>query len=492
VYRAQRGLVQGMYAGLDAEQVSHLGESLAKARTDLADAGGRLDAARGRAGATAQAAIAPSVSQLRAQQDALTAQMQSMLTRLGPNHPNVVGLRDQLAELQRNVTAETSRVVAALDAEVRADRERVITLGESAAAAQQQLDRNAQSQIPLNAMQRDAEAARTQLQDVLDRIQQTAQQAAIETPDAHEVSLALPPMTPSWPRTGQLLGAAGAFGVLFGLLLVYLEELTDTTLGSSEDVRAAFGLPCFALIPELDKHQIGRLSVADYAIHKTWTPFAEQFRALRAGLWLGADQPHIIAVTAARASEGKTTVTLALGRSAALSGERVVVVDCDTRQPTFARRLRVDAKAGILDCLQERATLEQVLCKDWLTNMAFIQAGTADHDATRSFMSGGMVKLLQELRRDYDLVLLDAPPVQAMTDTRVVAQLADATLLCVRWRHTARAAVQNALDLLQEVHASVAGIALTRVDARVHLRSGSADADVYHARRAAAKQDSLA
>jgi Mrp family chromosome partitioning ATPase len=93
-----------------------------------------------------------------------------------------------------------------------------------------------------------------------------------------------------------------------------------------------------------------------------------------------------------------------------------------------------------------------------------------------------MALLLQRLRAQFDLVLLDAPPAQAMTDTRVIAGIADATLLCVRWRSTRLDVAANALALLVEAGANVVGAALTRVDANVHLRSGAADAEVYHPR----------
>ena len=95
-------------------------------------------------------------------------------------------------------------------------------------------------------------------------------------------------------------------------------------------------------------------------------------------------------------------------------------------------------------------------------------------------MSATMARLLQTLRQDYDLVLLDTPPAEAITDARIVAGLADATLFCVRWRATSRQAALHALELLEEAHANVVGAALTQVDVNVHVRSGYADAEVYH------------
>ena len=479
-WRASHGLVEGMHGAMDNEQISHLTEELARARSDLAEASGRLDAARGRTGAAAQAAVAPSVVQLRAQQGQLSGQLQSLLSRLGPNHPDVISTRSQLAEAQTALAAEIAHVVSATEADERADRERIASLEHDLADTRSQVGRDATAQIPLNAMQRDAEASRSLLQAVLERLQQIAQQEAIESPDAHEVSLALPPSTPSAPRTPFLMAGVIAFSVPFSLLLVYLFELADGTFRSGEDVRAILGLPCLALIPLLGRRPFH--SVADYAVRQPHAPFAEQLRALRTGLWLCPDRPRTVAITAARPAEGKTTIAVALGRLAAMNGEHVVVLDCDFRKPTLDRLMGVDATPGLVDCLHGGGSLADVIRRDPLTNMDFITAGAAKADALGLLMSAQMANLLQTLRRDYDLVLLDTPPAQAVTDARIIAAAADATLLCIHWRSTPRGTVLHALDLLEEAHANVVGAALTHVKVRVHVRSGYADAEVYHPR----------
>ncbi len=437
-YRAHQGLAQGMHAGMDAEEISNLAEDLVHARTALGNAQAKLDAARGGAGAAAQAAIAPSVAQLRTLEDQVSAQIQSQQGRLGPNHPEALGLKHQYADAQRAVAAEIARVVGATEAELRAARERVATLEQDLRNGEQAADRSASAQVALNAMQRDVDASRQQLQAVLDSIQQTGQQAALESSEAHEISLALPPSTPSFPRTVPLMATATAFGLLAGALLVYLLELADTTLRSGEAVRAAFGLPCFALLPEMSRRQVGHLSMDEYVARKPLSPFAEQVRALRAGLWMGADRPRVVAVTAARAGEGKTTVALALARSAALSGEHVLVMECDLRRPTFASRMKATAPAGLADCLRGKLTAEEAISTDAATGMDVMQAGRVGTDLPDLFLSGTMARMLADLRQKYDLVLLDSPPVQAIAEARILAGIADATLLCVRWSATPR------------------------------------------------------
>ncbi len=520
-YRADHGLSHGMHASTDSEAITHLTEDLEKARSDLAAANGRLDAARGNAGAAAQAAIAPSVMPLRARLDQVGAQIQAQQGRLGSAHPESQSLNRAYAETARTLQSEVGRVVAATEADQRAAAARVAALEQDLRDAQKAEDTAARAQIPLDAMSRDLDAARSQLQAVLDRMQQTAQQAAVESSEAHEISQAIPPEQPSSPRTVQAMAAACAGGVFLGLMLVYLLHLADNTLHSGDAVRSVTGTPCFALIPQVGKRALGYLSIQDYVVRRPLTAFAEQVRALRAGLWFGGGpggqgqrgqgrggqgrdgqgqgdqarggqgqggqgQPRIVAITAARPAEGKSLLTLALGRSAQLGGDRVLAIECDLRQPSFLRRFGVESgrtrATGLAEILKGDAAWRDCVKDDPLTGLAFIPAGRAGGDVLRLFLSDALNTLLRDASQDYDLILLDAPPVQAMTEARVIAAAADATLLCVRWRSTPRATLLNALEMLQDAHAKVIGTVLTRVDPRAHLRSGHADAEVYHRR----------
>ena len=135
-----------------------------------------------------------------------------------------------------------------------------------------------------------------------------------------------------------------------------------------------------------------------------------------------------------------------------------------------------------MDCLRGAAALAEVIRKDKATGVDSIAPGTREANALGLLMSAAMADLLQMLRQDYDLVLLDTPPAEAITDARIVAGLADATLFCVRWRGTSHHVARHALSLLEEAHANVVGAVLTQVDMGVHVRSGYADAQVYHPR----------
>jgi capsular exopolysaccharide synthesis family protein len=481
--RASSGIRQGANArGISAEQLSKLNTDLIEARNAHAAAQAKLAAIRAGQGTDTTALGASNLVQQRAALDTARAQLQRLQSTLGSNHPDVAQARATVNDLQRAVGGETGRVVQALESDARAAAARVRSMEEQLRLQEARVNQTQTAEIQLNALEREAEASRGLQKAVLERAQITASQTAIEKPDARVLSVATLPAVPSFPKVTLFVAAAVVLGLLFGLLVIWFLEQADSTIRSGDEVRSALALPNLALVPMLRRGLLGRHRVEDYVVRKPLSPFAESMRTLRAALWLGAEPPRVVVITAARPGEGKTTTSVALARSAAMNGERVLLVDCDVRQPSIGRIFRAEGAPGVTDLLLGQAVLERIIRRDHLSSLDYIPAGAAEIHSLGLFMSEAMAGLLDRVRRDYDLIVLDAPPALAMADARVVARLADATLLCVKWRDTPRSVVRNSLGLLEDAHARVVGACLTQVDAKIHGRSGYADAEVYHPR----------
>ncbi len=481
--RASTGIRPGAGTrAISTEQLSKLNADLIEARNAQATAAAKLAAARGGQGTDLTALGASNLVQQRAALDTARAQLQRLQTTLGSNHPDVAQARAQVNDLQRAVGGETGRVIQALESDARAAAARVRSMEEQLRLQEARVNQGQTSEIQLNALEREADALRGLQRAVLERAQITASQTAIEKPDARVLSVATLPGSPSFPKVTLFVAAALVLGLLFGLLVIWFLEQADSTIRSGDEVRSALGLPNLALVPMLRRGLLGRHRVEDYVVRKPLSPFAESMRTLRAALWLGAEPPRVVVVTAARPGEGKTTTSVALARSAAMNGERVLLIDCDVRQPSIGRIFRAEGAPGVTDLLLGQAVLERIIRRDHLSSLDYIPAGAAEIHSLGLFMSEAMAGLLDRVRRDYDLIMLDAPPALAMADARVVARLADATLLCVKWRDTPRSVVRNSLGLLEDAHARIVGACLAQVDVKVHGRSGYADAEVYHPR----------
>ncbi len=472
--RAAAGVVTGTQGTLTSETASRLAASLVDAKASLAAAQSRLASAAAGDAAAANAAIAPNLLPLRKEQADLSAQVQSLAGQYGGAYPDLLSARAQLAAITAEIDAETARELDAAKAEVAADQAQINTLSAALNTARSQSQTEDEETAPMRALEQRADANRAMLQAMTLQAGQLAQQSALTKPDARIISAAFPPATPSSPHRALVLAAASALGLCLGLLLAGLAEALDTSFRSGQHVRAETGLTCLALVPETKLP-------TNAPVDAPFSLFAEQMRALRAGLVL-TGPAKVIAITAARPGEGKTTLTIALGRALAAAGMRVVAIDGDIRQPSFDPVFSSGGAVGLTDHLAGLAPLEDILQRDALTTLQVIDGGTQGRDALSLFLSPALPALLDKLRERYEVVLLDVPPVFALAEARVLARVADATLLCIRWNSTPRRVVRAAVTMLQDANVNLTGAVLTRVNAAKHGRSGFADAEMYQPR----------
>jgi len=151
----------------------------------------------------------------------------------------------------------------------------------------------------------------------------------------------------------------------------------------------------------------------------------------------------------------------------AQTGLKVVLVDADLRRPAVQAAAKLDApQYDLIDLLKRDATLEQALIKDPKSNVAILPAGKHVKNAPDLIESLAMANLIANLRATFDLVILDSAPILPVTDTKILSRLADAVLFVVRWEQTPRDAAAEAVKALRDVHASIAGVALTRADTK--------------------------
>jgi capsular exopolysaccharide synthesis family protein len=210
---------------------------------------------------------------------------------------------------------------------------------------------------------------------------------------------------------------------------------------------------------EVDPHLV--------ALTEPQSSIAEQYRQIAANLAqvTTTGSPKVILVTSAVPAEGKSVTTVNLAGVLAESGEqRVVVVDADLRKPAIHRLLGIDNQRGLADYLGGSTMLEMVLQRSRLPNLWVLPAGRTPADSGDLLAGERMDDLLTRLRRDYDHVLLDTPPVVSTGDTACLAPRADGTVLVLRMERTPREVARHAVELLKKARARLVGTVLTGVD----------------------------
>jgi polysaccharide biosynthesis transport protein len=209
-------------------------------------------------------------------------------------------------------------------------------------------------------------------------------------------------------------------------------------------------------------------TVPDYLVRRPMTRFAESYRMLRAGLIVSTPDARLgsIAVTSAVAEEGKSTAALCLARLSALAGQRALLIDCDLRNPSLSQYFGIAPTIGLREVLAGSVGWRQVIGTDSRTRAHVLPATASDPDSADLFNGEAFRSLLDELRGEYDVIVLNCAPVHLVADSVLVAAQADRVILTTNWKRTSQSALKSAIDNLLAAKANVVGIVLNQVDFR--------------------------
>jgi capsular exopolysaccharide synthesis family protein len=486
-YKIANKLLSAQGATLTEQEISNFDQSLAQASAQTAADRAGLETAKrqleaGSNGGDVGAALdSPAIQKLKEQRATVSRQVAVLETQFKEDYPELQKARGELIDIDGEIQAETRRVISNLDARAQVSGRREAAIRSTLGAAEGQLAANNRDSVRLSELQRNLDASRALYESYLTRYKETSSQEGLAQADARLVSAAALPTKPASPNAplNLLMGAALAIGA--GLGAVGLAEMLDSGIASSADVEKRFSLKYLGAVPLLRPLARSNADPIDYVVSEPWSSFSEAFRGIRAAIAHGPGPlpAKTVAVTSSLPQEGKTTTAICLGRSAALQGSSVVIVDCDLRRRSLNRLLEREPRYGLLEVLSGTAELAEALVKDTATGMSILPLGGGSIPTTDILGSLAMDQLLNQLRRSYDLVILDTPPVLPVADTRALARKVDFTVVVARWRNTPQQAIESALYLLSADGVKVGGVALNKVDMVQHARQGYGDIAYY-------------
>lgn len=288
-----------------------------------------------------------------------------------------------------------------------------------------------------------------------------------------------------WPK----LSICGAIGTILGLGLggffALFAELRNDSLRSKREVEVVSGVPVLCVVPILPqlKARRGQRGISGAVdgvhpalcmLHSPQSREAEVFRGLRTTLLFraAAINAKVIGISSPLLGDGKSTVVANLALSIAQVGKTVLLIEADMRRPTISEILDAESSPGLAEVLREESLFsEAVLCIDQNPHLSVLTAGTIPENPAELLASPAFRKLLDTAKAQYDYVLIDCPPVLAVSDASIVASMSDATLVVVRTNPKSRTEVRRTFEILEEVNAIVVG---TVINASA-LESGEED-----------------
>jgi exopolysaccharide transport family protein len=473
-YKAENGLTETVNGtSLVNQQMADLNGQLITQRSDLAEKEARyarvLQLQRtGHAEDVTQAVESPLIAQLRGQETDLLRQEADLSSKYGPRHPKMLDLESQKRNLQAKIAEEVQRVVQTVGNDAAIARARVGSLQASLSKLTGESTVDSKARVKLKELEAKASSGRQLYEAFLGRFKEAQGQQGIQTPDARIISRAEVPLTPSFPNKGLALGIAIPGGLLLGFLFAMLAERLDAGFRTVHQIERLLGVPVLSTLPEIMSLEKTGGQAADRVVEKPMSSFAEAVRGLQMGLVLSNvdKRPKVVLVTSSVPSEGKTTVAISLARLAAQGQQRALVIDADLRRPSIAEMLGLTKTSnGLIQALTGDVPLDQCLVQDPKSTAMILPAYKAAGSPPDILGSIAMERIIEGLKSHYDLIVIDSAPLLPVNDTKVIAHMADAVLFVVRWEKTPRDAVIEAARALADIHAPVAGVALTRADA---------------------------
>jgi capsular exopolysaccharide synthesis family protein len=407
--------------------------------------------------------------------------MVELSNEYGAKHPKMIATKAQQTDIRRKIRIEMEKIIQGLRNEVAVARGAAQQLKSELDASRVKVSALDSAQVQLRALERESNASRLLLEQLLSRSKELATQTDFQQPDATLITKAPIPDKPTYPKTGLMFILLLTLGTTVGIYGAFLADRVDHGYRSADELTRELGVVALGLIPAISQLKSRGKGPQDYCVENPTSAYAEALRSLHTNMLLAdvGNRPGVVLVTSALPNEGKSSIVVSLARVLAGAGRAVVVVDCDLRRPTVHGLFGAKDGPGLVECVNGKASLDHVIQEDKQTSVHFIRAGERSTNSPDIFDSVAFQQLLKTLSRSYDMVLLDSPPVLAVSDTLFLARLANKTVLVVRWARTRRAMASLALKKLIDARANIAGVLLSRVDIEGHAQYGFSDSGTY-------------
>lgn len=434
----------------------------------------------------------------------LLSQRADLLIYYKPDHP-------QLLELGQRVQNVRKEMILELNLRLQSSQEREAYLRDQIERSREDYLKVPRTMLELARLERDVE-----LNDKLFTLLKSRHQEILikEAEQIEEVALLDPAVVPTAPINAPNTALNAFVGLFIGLLaggvIAFARESLDTSLGTIEEVEALLKVPVLGVIPRMEPGDLkayvpyslippggqGRIEPYLYLV-TLFAPKsngAESYRTLRAHFQLTCMDKNIrtLMFTSVALQEGKSTVAVNLAISLAQNGKRVLLLDADLRKPSVHAMFGIEKEPGLTEILSghrpwrqtiKTATdlalgglrIEELQAFFGLDHLHVITAGTLSSAPSELLNTERMKELLSELRAQYDVVLLDVPPILPIADALILGALVDGTLIVYEVGRVASGALKRVKNLLDNVEAKTIGIVLNNVTAEVspdYLRYG--------------------
>lgn len=401
------------------------------------------------------------VQALRGERNKLQADYREQLSTFKPDYPTMVSMRDRMAQIDKALARESGDVTASLRSAYLAALGREAGLREQVDGLRGKVLTLRDRGIGYTILQREVDTNRALYDALLERFKEIGTIGGLGESDAEVVDTALAPRSPFEPRPVRNLLVGLIAGLAIGLAAAFGIEFIDDTIKVSEDAKNKLRLPALGLVPRMGK--------AAVMVDELATPrsnISEAYYSVMTALQFSSNQgyPKSLVVTSSRASEGKSSTSLALAQNFARIGVSVLLIDADLRNPSSHGA--GNDKQGLSSLLVSSERVIDHIVKTRTPNLSLLTSGPIPPNPAELLVSNRIKALIREAMQGFDIVIVDAPPVLGLADAPILASACEGTLLVVESGSVRRRIILDAIDRLHAADARIVGVVLTKHDSK--------------------------
>jgi len=408
------------------------------------------------------------VKEIKKMEVNLYNRMSELSKKYGRNHPRMVAIESELTDLRKRKATETKRVINFLKNKYKLAVAREETLKKALEEQKaESLEMNKKA-ILYGVLQRQAEGARNMYELLVRRFKETSLTEEMKTGNIRIIDKAEIPRSPIKPKKKMNLMLAMMIGLAGGIGLAFFFEYLDNTIKFPDEIKQFLHIPYLGHVPAHTPSRKGTAPENDLVVLKSpKSSISESFRGIRTSIILSSPDkaPKVILVTSAGLAEGKTFTSVNLAVVMANSGSKVLLMDCDMRRPRLHKIFGIDKNKGISGVISESYSIKDAIITSEVENLQILPSGPLPPNPAELLGSKKMARLISGLRSVYDRVIIDTPPITAVTDSVVLSSMVDAVALVVRTNETPRQLIQNGVEQLKNVNANIIGAILNGVNA---------------------------
>ena len=459
--------------GLASEELQGLSEQLLQAENRLKQSEIIFEQVQNFNGDPAELAAMPAVQNHPSIQNVKEAELkaQSNVSELskvyGPKHLKMISAQAELASVMQALENQVASLISGITNEYRQAQSQVNRLRVAVASAKEEYRKLSTLESKRRVLQREVDTNQQLYDSFFTRLQETSEVEGFESANARVLDRATLPVEPFKPKKSLILIATLVMSTGFGIFIALVLDFLNSGIRSVDDVERRLGQRMMGLIPWQPHKKNNDLPLREFFDTSNHV-FSEAIRTLRTSIQLLdlSGDKKVIMVTSSVPKEGKTTVSINLAFAMGQIG-KTLLIDTDLRKPAIAKRFGMPGfQPGIANLVSGTHSLDECLCNDVASNIDVITAGSATPNPQELLMNDNFKKVIKQLREQYEHIIIDTAPIQAVSDAIIVSESADMLFHVVKADATNEKIVSSGLERFMRVGKRIDGVILNQVDVK--------------------------